>query len=112
MEQLLPGTGSAAKEGLSPAASLTLSHPRGPLPSHFVSCLCKTKSLHSNQEVGDLGGRNVWLTQAYARPRVFGPSQTDISGGGGGTSPRPRAWLQRAQGNPQFIGNLTEAGKN
>lgn len=48
MERLLPGKGSAAKEGLSPAPSLTLSHPRGPLASHFVSCLCKTKSLHSN----------------------------------------------------------------
>lgn len=48
MDRLLPGTGSAAKEGLNPAASLTLSHPRELLPSHFVSCLCKTKSLHSD----------------------------------------------------------------
>ena len=62
MEQLLPGMGSSAKEGLNPAASLTLSHPRVPTPSHFVSCLCETKSLHSNWEAGDSGGRNIWLT--------------------------------------------------
>lgn len=53
MERLLPGMGSAAKEGLNPAASLTRSHPKGPPPSHRVSCLCKTKSLHSDSEVGD-----------------------------------------------------------
>lgn len=35
-----PRMGSAAKEGLSPDAFLTLSHPRGSLPSHYVSCLC------------------------------------------------------------------------
>lgn len=71
MEQLLPGMGSAAKEGLNPAASLTLSHPRGPLPSHFVCCFC-IKQIPS-QRLGRKGfgrkrGRNVWRTQHVPDP--------------------------------------------
>lgn len=73
MEQLLPGMGSAAKEGLSPAAFLTLSHPRGPLPSHFVCCFC-IKQIPS-QQLGTKGfGREGGTSGEHSVCQIQGVS--------------------------------------
>lgn len=50
MERLLPGTGSAAKEGLNPAALLTLSHPKGTAAKPL--CLLPLQNQITSQRLG------------------------------------------------------------
>lgn len=96
MEQLLPGMGSAAKEGLNPAASLTLSHPKGPLPSHFVCCLC-IKQIPS-QRLGRRGfGREGGMSGEQRVPDPGGLSHHTLTFPGEKVGhPYTCAWLHRA----------------
>lgn len=101
MEQLLPGMGSAAKEGLNPAAFLTLSHPRGPLPSHFVCCLC-IKQIPS-QRLGRGFGRQGERLASTACARSRGLSHHALTFPGEQVGhPQTCAWLQRAHKAIQF----------
>lgn len=66
-----PRMGSAAKEGLNPDAFLTLSHPRGSLPSHYVSCLC-IKQIPS-QRLGRRGfGREEGMSGEHSVCQIQG----------------------------------------